>query len=96
MYDIPWIKSLDYTDLCYVHLLSLCRLYRYNPRNDPEQSIKLSQAEAQRITRVTVLLRTKNDEPFKCSYYLPHEQAETFRERFIADFTINPKEGDTS
>jgi len=96
MYDIPWIKSLDYTDLCYVHLLSLCRLYRYNPRYDPEQSIKLIPAEARHITRVTVLLRTKNDERFKCSFYLPHEQAETFRERFIADFTINPKEGDSS
>ena len=96
MYDIQWIKSLDNTDLCYIHLLSLCRLYRYNPRNDPEQSIKLSQAEARHITKVTVLLRTKNDEPYKSVYYLPHEQAETFRERFIADFTINPKEGDSS
>ena len=96
MYDIPWIKSVDNVDLCYIHLLSQCRLYRYNPRYDPKKSIKLSQAEARHITRVTVLLRTKNDEPFKCSYYLPHEQAETFRERFIADFTINPKEGDSS
>lgn len=95
MYDIAWIKSLDNVDLCYIHLLSLCRLYRYNPRNDPEQSIKLSQAEAQRITRVTVLLRTKNDEPFKTVYYLPHEQAELFKSRFIDDFT-NKKRGDSS
>lgn len=96
MYNIPWIKSVSDIDLCYIHLLSLCRLYRYNPRHDPEQSIKLSQAEARHITRVTVLLRTKNEEPFKSVYYLPHDEAEVFRDRFISDFTAKPKEGDTA
>lgn len=95
MYDIQWIKSLENVDLAYIHLLSLCRLFRYNPRNDPEQSIKLCQAEARHITRVTVLLRTKNGEKFKAVYYLPHEQAETFRDRFIDDFT-NTKGSDSS
>ncbi len=96
MYNILWIKSVDNVDLCYIHLLSQCRLYRYNPRYDPKKSIKLSQAEARHITKVTVLLRTKNDEPFKSVYYLPHEQAEIFKDRFIADFTAKTKEGDSS
>lgn len=99
MYDIDWILNVSSIDLCMIHLLSLCRLYRYNPQyDDYEKSFVLKRAEAEGITKIVCKLRTQNDKAFESVYFLPDEDAIQFRSKIIQDFkeSTKRKRGDTS
>lgn len=88
-YDIDWVKSLRYSDLALCNCLSMMRLYHYNIRTpaDVSKSILMKGADALGIIKVTVLLKTQNDENFQLSYYMNAKEAETFRDQIMNDFT---------
>ncbi len=85
-YDVEWVKSLCASDLILCNLLTFMRIYKYNLlSNDPDKSIKLDDAEAYGITRITVRLRTKDDKTFTpAPYYVPDDEAQMFKEKLIA------------
>lgn len=88
-YDVTWIKALSYSDLAMCNCLSQMRLYHYNVRTpaDVSKSVRLQDADAPGILKVTVLLKTRDDESFQLSYFMNQREAETFRDMFINEFT---------
>lgn len=88
-YNIEWVKGLRYSDLALCHCLSVMRLYHYNIRtpSDMSKSILLRDAEAPGIVKVTVLLKTRDNEKFQLTYFMNETEAEKFRLSVESDFT---------
>lgn len=88
MYDIEWVKGLCDSDLIMCNLLSFMRIYHYNLRfSNISKCVELTPAEAYGITRITVRLRTKDNNSYTPPpYYIPEEEAELFKEKLISYF----------
>lgn len=87
MYDIEWIKSLCESDLIMCNLLSFMRIYHYNLRFDTvKQSVTTAPADAKSITKITVRLRTKDDNNFNVLYFISDSQADIFIEQLTKYF----------
>lgn len=87
-YGIEWVKGLEDVQLCYVNLISFCKLYHYNllyGYRNVKLSVRLSPAEAIGITKIDVLLRTRTEKKFTQTYYLTDREARTFRQMCIDD-----------
>lgn len=96
IYDIGWVKSLSYSDLALCHCLSTMRIYHYNLRHDVSKSILLRDAEAPGIIKVTVLLKTRDNEKFQLTYFMNETEAEKFRLSVESDFTLQYSKGGVS
>jgi hypothetical protein len=85
LYDIDWVKGLSESDLALVNLLSFMRLYHYNlVHREVKKNIRITEAEAHGVKRITVKLRTQDDKTFTPSPYFLHDaEAELFHQKLI-------------
>ena len=87
-YDIVWVKGLSESDLVLCNLLSFMRLYKYNMRfDDVNKCLNIQEAEAPGVKRITVKLRTKDNNPYTPSpYYIHDAEADCLREKLFLYF----------
>lgn len=86
-YSIEWVKSLSDSDLIMCNLLSFMRIYKYNLKfSTVKQSVTTAPAEAKGITKITVRLRTKDNNKFKVVYYISDAGAKLFIENLTQYF----------